>query len=87
VPVAGAVFGSGGLLVTDCADVTQVNATTIPASTATRFAFHRSDNLLALNALLTGYKLEVLGATLVAFPTRGPILTHSPLPKLYSNSP
>ncbi len=89
-PVAGAVFGSGDLLVDDCADAIDANTTMIPASTARRFVFHWNDSLLSRNALLTGYKLEVLGATLVAFPERRPLIryfTRTLLLKLYSNSP
>lgn len=78
-PGVGAVFGSGALLVDDCADAIDANVMMIPASTARRFAFHRNDNLLSRNALLTGFKLEVLGATLVAFPERRsiPVILHA----------
>ena len=74
-PVARTAFGAGELLVADCAGVPDANATMIPASNARRFAFPRNDDLLSRNALLTEYKLEVLGPSLIVFVERKP--THA----------
>jgi len=88
-PVDGAALGSGDLPVADCPNASDVIARMSPASTARRFAFHRNDNLLSLNAPIIGYELEVPGTTLVASPECAPAryFTRNPPRKLYSNWP